>query len=179
MATGFEPTPGHEDLAAQTEAAEESEMAEALAEVRRRRAAKTEGVTSSVTAGEGLAVIDPDGEQYEVGDDGKILLDDDGEPVPKWPHQTITIRGHDIQYRTAKTTAFQALGLATSKGVSAEAQNAALASIVRKHISPRSFAELQEAMIDPDDDFTLDDFQALMKAIATQGTGRPTGPSRR
>lgn len=163
MATGFEPTPGFDDLTAQ---AEEAELASQLAEVRQRRAAAAP------------AVIDSEGSEYEVDPEtGAILLDDAGDPVPKWPHETVTIRGREIQIRAPKPAALQAFGLATAKGVPLMTQNKALATIVRKHISARSFEELQDAMMDPDDDFTLDDFQELVKEIATRGTGRPTGPS--
>lgn len=187
MATGFEPNPGHEDLAAQAKAADDAELAEALAEVRRRRAATAPEVIEPdsevgvITPQDRLvAVIDPEGSQYEV--DPKtdaILLDDDGNPVPKWPHETVTIKGREIQIRAPKTSALQAFGLATTKGVPIEQQNRALGQIVRKHISAKSFEELQDAMMDPDDPFEMEDFQELVKEIATRGTGRPTGPSKR
>lgn len=185
MATGFEPAPGHDDLAAQAKAVEEAELAEALAEVRRRRAVTAETSdgepVDGITPNDKLvAVIDPDGSEYEVDTEtGAILLDDDGKPVPKWPHETVTIKGREIQIRAPKPSALQAFGLATTKGVPIDQQNRALGQIVRKHISARSFEELQDAMMDPDDPFEMEDFQELVKEIATRGTGRPTGPSKR
>lgn len=180
MATGFEPAPGYEDLNAQAKAADEAELAEALAEVRRRRAvtAETSG-SESVTANDKMvAVIDPDGSEYEVDTKtSSILLDDAGKPVPKWTHETVMIKGHAIQIRAPKTSALQAFGLATAKGVPVEDQNRALGMIVRKHVSAKSMQELLDAMMDPDDPFQMEDFQELVKEIATRGTGRPTGPS--
>ena len=165
---GFEPTPADEDLRAQAEAAE---LAEAMELVKQRRAAAGEDGA--------VAVIDPSGAEYEVDPEtGVSRRDDDGNPVPKWPHDTITIKGREIQIRTPKASALQAFGLGTAKGEPIDAQNLALANLVRKHISPKSYAEIKEWMTDPDIDFDLADFQSLMKEIATRGTGRPTGPSR-
>lgn len=177
MATGFEPAPGYEDLNAQAKAADEAEQAEVLAEIRRRRAA-TEPVDGVTANDKMVAVIDPDGSEYEVDTKtSSILLDDAGKPVPKWTHETVMIKGHAIQIRAPKTSALQAFGLATAKGVPVEDQNRALGMIVRKHVSAKSMQELLDAMMDPDDPFQMEDFQELVKEIATRGTGRPTGPS--
>ncbi|MFD3426146.1 hypothetical protein [Nocardia fluminea] len=177
MATGFEPNPGHEDLATATKDAEDAELAEALAEVRRRRAAAEGEPTPNDKL---VAAIDPDNSKFEVDPDtGEIVRDSDGEPVVKWPHDTVTIKGHVIEIRAPKTTALTAFSLVNTKGVSADKQNAVMSQLLRNHISAKSFEELQDAMMDPDDEFEMDDFQELVKEIATRGTSRPTVPSTR
>lgn len=173
---GFEPTPGTEDLAAQGAAAEQAELEEALALVKAKRAA----------AGSAPVVIEPDGSEsdpdagkYETDPEtGAVLLDAEGQKVPVWPYDTITIRGHQIQVRAPKASALSAFGIAMAKGVPWQVQQQQLSAIVRKHVSARSFQEILEKMTDPDSDFDLEVFQELVKKLQTMSTGRPTEPSR-
>jgi hypothetical protein len=200
--TTHEPPSGADDLAAQAEAlakeraAYDAEVAEMMrarqqrvidagrAELDRERAelAKERSEIDSPTvvpAGSPLAVIDPDGEEYDIGPDGEVYRDDDGNPVPKWPHAVIPFKGIDVQVRAARPEALQAFGLATSKYAPEKVRSEMWALFVSNHISPRSYAELVKLMMDPDTEFTIADFSELTKQIATMNTARPTGPSQR
>lgn len=124
-----------------------------------------------------VAVIDPDGAEFELNDDGTVYKDEDGKPVPKWTHQTIDLDGRTIQARMPQAAAIQAFSMAVSKHSSTKMQNDMVALFVRNHISARSYNDLLVAMMDPDDSFTLEQFGELMRKIATMSTARPTGPS--
>lgn len=127
--------------------------------------------------GQAPAVIDPDGEEFELNDDGTVYKDDNNNPVPKWAHDTIDLDGHLIQARMPQPAAIQAFAMATSRHSPAKTQNEMVAMFVRNHISPRSYQELLERMMDPEDSFTIDQFGELMRRIATLGSARPTKPS--
>lgn len=146
------------------------------------------------------AVIDPDGTEYELNsigmpqldgdgnpipvgeyerdDQGLVILDSEGRPTPPWPYETVELNGHTIQARKPNPAALQAFSMGTSKYTPQKTQTEMVALFVRRHISERSYGELLEAMMDPDDSFAIEDFGTLMREIATLGTARPTGPSR-
>lgn len=153
-----------DDLAAQT-AQVERERAELD-----RRAAELAAKTP--------AVIDPDGKEYETDEHGVVLLDDDGNPVAKWAHETIDLDGRTIQVRVPQPSALQAFVMATSKYSSDKVSTDMVSLFVRNHISDRSYRDLLVAMMDPEDPFTIEGFGELMRRIASLSTGRPSGPSR-
>lgn len=175
--TSIEPPSGFEDLAAQTEQLrrEREQLEQERALVRARRADQTEPAATS-----GIAVIDPNGQEFEIGDDGKPLLDDDGQPVPRWPHEQLELNGRVIQVRRPKPEALQAFALAASKYTPQRTQTNMVALFVRNHISAKSYNELMLAMMNPEDPnpFVMDDFGKLMQEIAKLGSARPTEPSR-
>lgn len=216
--TSIDPPSGITDLSGQADdiareraqlAAERVELEQAKALVRQRREREDRPVIldpagheyppAAATAST-PAVIDPDGTEYELDEDGnpqrdgegkpipvgeydryedgRVVLGDDGIPLPVWPHHTVTLKGHLIQVRKPKPEAAQAVALASGKYTPVQTQNDMVALFVRQHISPRSYAELLERMIDPDMDFTMADFGELFQQIATLDTARPTGPSR-
>lgn len=161
---------GIEDLEAQTKDLERqrAELAAKRAEL------DTANATAQAAT---VAVIDPDGGEFELNDDGSVYKDDEGKPVPKWAHDTIDLDGHKIQARMPQPAAIQAFAMATSRHSPVKTQNEMVAMFVRNHISPRSYQELLERMMDPEDSFTIDQFGELMRRIATLGSARPTKPS--
>lgn len=195
--TSFEPPSGADDLAAQAAAIEreraqmEAERAELIrartqrdldrqrAELDRERAdlVSQRQLDDEPAQPSAVAVIDPSGQEFEVGADGQVLLDDDGQPVPKWAHEVIEFKGFTVQVRAARPEALQAFGMAVSKYAPPKVRTDMWALFVRNHISARSYAELVELMMDPDTKFTVADFGELTKQIATLGTARPTTPS--
>lgn len=146
------------------------------------------------------AVIDPTGQEYELDsegaplkdgkgqlipkgewertDSGALWLDDDGNPSPVWAYDTVELQGRTIQARKPNAAALQAFSMAVSKYTPQRTQNNMVALFVKNHISKRSYTELLQRMMDPDDPFTIDSFGELMQKIATLGSGRPTEPSR-
>lgn len=163
---------GIDDLAAQS-----AELERQRAELDQARAKLDAANTTAQTAVSVPVVIDPDGGEYELNDDGTVYKDEDGQPVPKWKYDTVTVNGRVIQARQPQPAAIQAFTMATSKHSSPKTQNEMVAMFVRNHISPRSYQELLTAMMDPDDAFTIESFGELMREIATLGTARPTPPS--
>lgn len=111
-------------------------------------------------------------------DTGTAYLDEQGKPVPRWPYETIEVKGHQIQVRKAKASAGAALGILSSRHVALDKQNDATLLFCQRHTSARTFAELMDAMLDPDDEFDMPDWSEVVRQIATQDTGRPTKPSR-
>ena len=187
-------------------ARERAELEQERALVRRRRTIEDQTVIGGPVVeptGEpspsSPAVIDPTGVEYELGEDGYpqrdgsgqpiprgeydrddnglVLLDDEGKPRPVWPHQTVELGGRTIQVRVPAAAALQAFSMGVSKYTPEKKQNEMVALFVRRHISDRSYNDLLEYMMDPDDPFTIESFGDLMKEIATLGSGRPTPPS--
>lgn len=91
-----------------------------------------------------------------------------------WPYGELTVRGSVIEIRKPMTNALHVLKMATSENVPKHVQNDMVTRYVKQHTSPASFEHMLERMIDPDDEFTLKDFGAVMRGISTHGTARPT-----
>ncbi|BCK58388.1 hypothetical protein [Nocardia wallacei] len=163
------------------------------------RTMRVDDTGTMVPPGMAPAVIDPSGLEYELDsegapvkdgkgelipkgewertDDGTVWLDDDGNPAPLWAYDTVELQGRTIQARKPNAAALQAFSMAVSKYTPQRTQNNMIALFVRNHISKRSYAELLQRMMDPDDPFTITSFGDLMAKIATLGSARPTGPS--
>lgn len=164
------------------------------------RTMRVDDTGTMVPPGMAPAVIDPTGQEYELdsdgvplkdgkgelipvgewerADDGTVWLDDDGNPAPVWTYGTVELQGRTIQARKPLPEALQAFSMAVSKYTPQRTQNNMIALFVRNHISKRSYAELLQRMMDPDDPFTIKSFGELMAKIATLGSARPTEPSR-
>ncbi|MBF6417001.1 hypothetical protein [Nocardia cyriacigeorgica] len=196
----IQPPSGAEDLAAQLEQLEaeraqlEAERAEVL-KAREHRDTSEPGGELAVAG----AVIDPDGQEYELDIDGQVLrdgagkpipvgeyerddkgvaiLDDSGTPYAKWPHDSVEYKGHSFQIKKASTGAMQALNLMQSDSLPAETQNRIYHRFVDGHMSMMSRVRFMELLLSGE--FEMADYRELFKLILTQGTARPTKPSRR
>jgi hypothetical protein len=125
------------------------------------------------------AVVDSDGEEYEVDiDTGEVILDGFGKPIPKWKHATVELDGELIQVRKPQPAALQAFSMAASKYTPDEIKVQMMTLFVQRHISPLSYQRMLERMMNPDDNFTVDDFGRVIEKIATLDTARPIEPSR-
>ncbi|MBF6277086.1 hypothetical protein [Nocardia nova] len=125
------------------------------------------------------AVVNAEDSEYEIDiDTGKPIIGSDGQPIRKWPYQTIEIDGYKIQVRKPRPEALSAVAMAGSSVTPAKLQSDLITRFVKNHISELSFGTLLSRMMDPEDSFTMDDFGKLFTEIATLETGRPTGPSR-
>jgi hypothetical protein len=114
------------------------------------------------------------------------VLDENGDelspgpvPEPAWPHRTMEYLGETWEVRTPATEALQAFAMATSKYTPAAVQNDVITGFFARHLSPASYARFLERCGDPDDtDFKGKAVSEFMRGISTQGTSRPTTPSR-
>ena len=109
----------------------------------------------------------------------KRVIDQDGNDVGAWQHQVISVDGMELEARTPSPQALQAFSSAISSSSPATLRNDMTSLFIRRHLSPESHEKLMEKLMDPDgsgtDERTL---SRVLKAIATLGTGRPSGPSR-
>lgn len=91
-----------------------------------------------------------------------------------WPYGTTDIRGETFEIRKPLTNSLHVLAMATSGNAPVKTRDDMIIRFVKQHTSEKSFERMLERMLDPEDEFTLKDFDAVMRAITTLGTARPT-----
>ncbi|WP_147404066.1 hypothetical protein [Nocardia panacis] len=125
-----------------------------------------------------VQVIDSAGEEFETDvETGDVIRDTFGQPIPRWRHQTVDLDGELIQVRKPSPMALQAFSMAASRHTPDDLRQEMTTLFVRNHISPLSYGRLLTRMMNPDGNFTVEDFGRIFELIATLDTARPTGPS--
>ncbi|UXE04412.1 hypothetical protein SEA_FUNSIZED_41 [Mycobacterium phage Funsized] len=97
---------------------------------------------------------------------------------PGHPYRPIEVEGVGlIHARKPLPNAIPALAGAANGKVSAERRIDHLDIFVQNHLADGEFEMILARMMDPDNDMPPDTMLRVSRAIATQGTARPTQPS--
>ena len=86
----------------------------------------------------------------------------DTTPAP-WPHEYLDFQGMMLQVRTPGEAALVAISMTGSPSLTPDMQMRIFTKFLENHMSPKTFGEVIEAMLNPDSGISL---QSLIKALA-------------
>lgn len=98
------------------------------------------------------------------------FADPEPEDAPAWPHQHLTYGGLELEVRTPQQGALMAISMLQELDGFAEMQMKIFNTFIANHLSARSLADFLNAMLDPDNDLTMQGLvQALVRLRVQEG----------
>lgn len=139
---------------------EEMSREEVAEELERVRALRAVDAPETVSNGEarlseamGFTVTEPEGAPDTEGE---------GESETAWPHQTMQLNGMTLHVRKPGESALIAVAMTGTPGLAPQTQMRILTKFLMNHLSPESFTEVIESMMDPESAMSM---QTVIEAM--------------